>query len=159
MNADTTPCHLPGVRQEIHEAVRRLHGRARHVFGRQPEATVAGTTDWYVQELTCAGDAPGAELNERARAAAREIVTDLVDCPDFAWWGTQLGRAVAWWIGYRPNEEQVPREAVAEILGVSRQRVHRIVMSKLEAAGNQTFSPGEVRTLLKDRWYRQQDAA
>jgi hypothetical protein len=155
-----TPAHDPAVYEQIYAAVARLYDRARIVFGKQCEATVSGVSFWYVDCLRGKPQDPAWSAETIAQAGihgAREIVQSLVDHPDFAWWGTPLGRAVAWHIGY--TKEQVPREVVATILDVSRQRIHQLVVRKIEQGGNQPFLAEEVRALLRHKWANSLESA
>jgi hypothetical protein len=140
-----TPAYTPAARGELERAVKRLYDRARIVLGKQCEATVNGVVDWYIQELTCAArDESIAKLIRRGQYAAVEVALHVIDCPDFAWWGTALGRAVAWHIGY--TKQEVPREVVAAVLGISRQRVHVLVQR------DGAFTPERLRDRLREQW-------
>src|SRR5882757_3578001 len=143
-----TPAHHPLVREEIGNAVTRFYGRALVVLGPQHEATPSYIKNWYAEELL-------SPVVADAKRVAQEIHKMLVDSPDFDWWGTHLGRACAWHIGY--GHVLVPREAVAAILGVTRQWVHQLSERKKNSGMAGTFGCLEVRDLLRDRWDRIQD--
>lgn len=149
-----TPAFVPAVEHQLRIAVDELYRRARSILGDQCEATPAGVTRFYLGELrmTNADTGPG-DLGQRARQAAVEIARDLVTT-DFAWWGTPLGRACAWHIGYLHGSDTavnalrpVPREAVAAIWGISRQGVH-----KRAQQDDGTLTVARVREVFRERW-------
>lgn len=141
----------PATGRTVHAQLTReiavLYRRARAILGEQCEATVAGVSRFYWREL--AMDTPDADettLATRARQAAHDIATELHVQPDFRWWGTPLGRACAWHIGY--YQQDVPREVVAEVLDISRQAVH----DRVRRVG------GFTAEMLRDAYRAQWDA-
>lgn len=111
--------------EEVTLLVLGLGARYRAVFepsdGMPTPGQCGDVAQWY---LDCLSGKSGQFEGERA---AREIVEHLcpVESLDAAWWGGSLGKAVAWWIGYR--EETVPQGTAARILGVSRQRITTLI--------------------------------
>jgi hypothetical protein len=147
------PTHDPAVRTELMDYVASLYQRARTVLGQQCEATPSGVVNWYADGLRT--DPSDNEETKRVQVqTADEIVTSLIDpCvttgPEF--WTTALGRAVAWHIGYR-DPEQVPRDVIAALLGVTRQAIWAMAQRKVGRGGSPDFTGGEVREILRARW-------
>lgn len=122
-----TPAHDPRCREQLATAVAALYRRARSILGEQPEATPDYTTNWLYDVLTLGIGEASAET--MATMAAYQIVRDLMDPAEVAssaWWGTPLGRAIVWWVGWPASPSQsvvvVPQRIVCHVLGVTRQR-------------------------------------
>lgn len=124
MTTSTIPIESPHLEREILLYMERLAQRHAVVFGTPPtpKRTVATVAARYAADLQGKRDHLGPD---NARNAAAEIMTHLVDdadllSPDF--WKTDLGRAVAWYVGY--VTDMVPTPIAAAILGMTRQAVH-----------------------------------
>lgn len=153
------PTHDPAVRAELMDFVAALYNRARAVLGQQCEATPSGVVNWYADGLRT--DPSDSEATKRDQVrTAEEIVTSLINpsiTMEPGFWATALGRAVAWHIGYHAG--LVPRDAIAVLLGVSKQAVWAMAKRKVEHGGSQAiFTAGEVRELLRSRWRADVDA-
>lgn len=112
----TMPLDLPDLETEIRDRVDRLAARSSYLFVHPvPTAKRNQVTAWHLKALR--GNA--------GEDAIRQIVFELVDPGELdtaGFWGSALGRAVAWHIGY--HREVVPVPTAGAILEVTRQAVH-----------------------------------
>lgn len=144
-----TPADDPGCREQIAEAVFRLYRRASSILGDQCEATPDYTTTYLhglLSETLTGDDVDTAAL---ATMAAYQIVKDLVDPGEVAepgWWGTPLGRAVCWWVGWPGNPKAsvqiVPASVVRHVLGFTRQAAFQ----------RGDIYSDELQRALRERW-------
>lgn len=86
---------------------------------------ISDASRWYWEALQ------GRHGDEQGERAAREIAEHVLphEAAESAWWASSLGRSVAWWIGY--TEDAVPQQVAARILGVTRQRITKLIASGL----------------------------
>lgn len=128
MTTYPTPAHTDECAAQIRGAVDRLYRRASNVLGAQVEATPEYTADYLTQCLRERDpDAP----ESMAQLAAVQIVHDVLDKSTSevsAFWGTALGRAIVWHVGWPGTHEIkiVPASVVMFVLGVTRQRAHQL---------------------------------
>lgn len=120
----TTPMPLEALQLEddLSQRVDQLAMRNAHVFGQPLPAKriVAHVAKRYAADLT----GRGRKGEDDAVAAAEEVSRYLVDDAEIGtplFWRSDLGRAIAWHLGYAWHS--APQSHAAAILGVSRQAV------------------------------------
>ncbi|MET0351218.1 MAG: hypothetical protein ABW067_15610 [Rhizobacter sp.] len=134
---------------EIDSLVGALAARYLAVFepsDQWPDAqAVQKTVDWYASALY--GDSERAASEKAAMEIVLFLAPDASQKP--AWWGTALGRAVAWWGGLPAEVQQT---TAAHVLGVTRQRVTTLIAdSQLKVAEGTNHV---TRESLMDRLHR-----
>lgn len=158
----------PAVYDDLRERVRQLDVRFCAIFGSRTydEAWVAGAALWWSEALlgNMAHEQAG---NVTGEDAARQVLDNLVDPverrrPEF--WGTPLGRALAWWTGGEEAAELqgdrgVHRSEAAAALGISRQAVQKSITERPRYYDPQEASPTGVsaaglRRAMRERFPR-----
>lgn len=136
-----TPAHDPAVEGQLLAYLTDLKRRAEGAFGPTWEAPdpQAVASD-YVFQLQRDSD-------PHQGVADLMNVLDARSLSDRWFWGTPLGRAMAWHIGYYVPE--VPPQVVACVLWVSRQRVAQYSCDVTDRAC--------LRQLLRQNWSQIQD--
>lgn len=139
------------IRADLAPRIDRLAGAYRELFG--IELTLLGGICRQWAEALCGPD-------KAAGQVARELLEHLVPEAEqrgSAFWGTALGRAIAWWTGgpldsgdqaAMPGGSTVSRAAVAEIFGFTRQRLF-----ELQKAGR-LCTQDQVKDEMRARWPR-----
>lgn len=89
------------------------------------------------------------------KITARDIAQHLSLERSFNWWGTPLGRACAWHIGYL--DETPPSEVVTAVLGFSRQYHSRIRARRVANGLPRDLSDVDLANDLRARWNGQRD--
>lgn len=139
-----TPAHTEECAEQIRAAVAALYRRATSILGAQLEGTPGFSADYLIEALR-GNDVEAPE--SMAQLAAVQIVHDLLDTAataDPAFWGTALGRAIVWHVGWPGTHEVkiVPISVSCRVLGVTRQAAHQ---------WGDTWSDG-LRARLRERW-------
>lgn len=98
----------------------------------------------------------GALGEQVAREFATQIVRHLLphEARDSTFWKTGLGRQCAWWIGY--THEAVPQQVAANIMGVTRQVITKLIQRGRLATIAVNGAPAHIdREALIQRLHRQ----
>lgn len=136
----------PGVGGELYTRINRLASAWEATFGDNLlTAPMLDRTPSMIASLWTA------ELQGRRGPGAGLVVATLVqvhlveqaESGSHTFWGSPLGRAVAWWTG---GPEGASASVLAALLGTSRQRIY-----ELRNLGRLT-NPAQVREEMRGRW-------